>query len=426
MRSPAPRDALDLHGQSRVRAVSDRAALQKRTLTVLVIAQLVSGLGLAAGIVVGALLAKQMIGSDSGAGLPSALFTLGAAGSAWAIGRISQSRGRRVGLAGGYVFGAIGGAGIVAAAASDSVPLLLVSLAVYGAGTAASFQARYAGTDLAAPDARGKAVSTILVATTAGAVAGPLLTKPTGDLAESIGITALAGPFLLATAAYALAGALIWVFLRPDPLLAAGNMQEISAEDSQDERAATGDRAGIRVAVAVMVLAQLVMVAVMTMTPVHMREHGHGLTATGAVIALHVAAMFLPSPLTGVLVDRIGRAPMIAASGVSLVTAGLLAAAAPSSSMMLLALALILLGLGWNFGVIAGTALLTDSAPLDARAVVQGRADLLVQLSGAAGGLGSGFMVAGTSYAELALAGGALSLLMLPLVFAARRPAVAL
>lgn len=402
--------------------MTDRAALQKRSLIILVIAQLFSGTGIAAGIVVGALLAKQMIGSDSSAGLPIALFTIGAAGAALIIGQVSQTHGRRGGLGGGYAVGAVGGAGIVAAAAIGSVPLLLISLLIYGAGSAASFQARYAGADLAAPDARATAVSVVLVATTFGAMAGPLLTEVTGDFAESLGVTALAGPFMLATIAYAFSAIVLWLFLRPDPLLTA---QRLDAQAGGGV-AGDGDRTeidarGVRIAVAVMVIVQLVMVAVMTMTPVYMSEHHHGLTATGAVIALHVAAMFLPSPLTGVLVDRIGRAPLIAAGGASLVAAGVLGAIVPPTSMPLIALTLIMLGLGWNFGVVAGTAMITDATPLASRAKMQGRADLLVQISGAAGGLGSGFMVALTSFGGLALAGGAIALLMIPLMFAAPR-----
>ncbi len=399
--------------------IARRAALQQHTLRVLVGAQLLSGAGLAAGIVAGALLAEEMIGSTSGAGLPSALFTVGAAGSAFLIGQLSQRRGRRVGLAGGYFFGAIGGAGIVAAAALDSVPLLLAALLVYGSGTASSFQARYAGADLAAAHARAKAVSIVLVATTAGAVAGPLLTQPTGDFAESVGVIALAGPFMLAAVAYLLAAVVLWVFLRPDPLLTARSLDEGPASPREEVAEEVNSR-GVRVAVSVMVLTQFVMVAVMTMTPIHMRDYDHSLTATGAVIAMHVAAMFLPSPVTGVLVDRYGRHRMIAASAITLVSSGVLAAVAPPDSMALLSIALILLGLGWNFGVVSGTALLTDCTPLGERASVQGRADLLVQLSGAAGGLGSGFVMASTGYATLALIGGALSLLMVPLMFAAR------
>ncbi|MGB0889684.1 MAG: MFS transporter [Solirubrobacterales bacterium] len=157
-----------------------------------------------------------------------------------------------------------------------------------------------------------------------------------------------------------------------------------------------------------------------------MRDHGHSLSDTGMVISLHIAAMFLPSPITGIAVDRFGRRPMIAAAGVVLLAAGLLAAAAPADSMVQLSIALVLLGLGWNFGLIAGTALITDSVPLATRATTQGRADLLIALVGSAGGLSSGLIVAGTSYATLGLIGGALALLMIPLLFAApsRRVAV--
>jgi MFS family permease len=154
-----------------------------------------------------------------------------------------------------------------------------------------------------------------------------------------------------------------------------------------------------------------------------MRDHGHGLGATGLVISIHVAAMFLPSPLTGILVDRVGRRPLIAAAAVVLLAAGVLSALAPGDSVTLLAVALALLGLGWNLGLVAGTALLTDATPLARRAGTQGSVDLAVALAGATGGIGSGFIVAGTSYATLSLAGGVLALAMLPLLLAAREPA---
>lgn len=406
-------------------APTNANALQKRTLRVLTGAQLLSGAGLAAGITVGALLAEDMIGSKGSTGLPTALFTIGSAAAALVIGMLSQRSGRRLGLAAGYLVGALGGGGVVAAAAVDSVALLLVSLFFYGAGTATSLQARYAGADLAPADRRGRAVSVVLVATTLGAVVGPNLVEVTGEWASAIDIPELAGPFMLATAAYALAAVAIWLLLRPDPLLVARRIkasQASTAAGSEDSaREETGSVAGIRVAVAVMVITQIVMIAVMTMTPIHMRDHDHSLSATGLVISLHVAAMFLPSPLTGIAVDRFGRRPLIAASGVVLLAAGILAAVVPPESTPLLALALILLGLGWNFGLVSGTALITDSAPLAERAKTQGRADLLIALSGAAGGLGSGFVVAGTSYATLALIGGAMSLLMVPLLFAVPR-----
>lgn len=117
-----------------------------------------------------------------------------------------------------------------------------------------------------------------------------------------------------------------------------------------------------------MILTQIVMVALMTMTPVHMQHHGHGLAEVGIVIGFHIGAMYLPSPITGVLVDKLGRTAMSIASGITLLLAGLLAAFAPSDSMILLIIALSLLGLGWNFGLISGTAQIVDSTEPSTRA----------------------------------------------------------
>lgn len=407
---------------------ADRRALQRRTLRVLLASQVLAGAGLAAGVTVGALLAEEMLGSTSSAGVPAALFTLGSAAAALLVGRLSQRAGRRIGLAAGYAAGALGGAGIVAAAALDAVGLLLVAMLVYGSGMATNLQARYAGADLAEPSRRGTAVSAVLVATTLGAVAGPNLVDVTGGWAETLGIPRLAGPFMLAAAAYAAGGLVVVALLRPDPLLAARALA--AAPDPASRQASApvsddGDPAIVRVAAACMVVAQVVMVAVMTMTPIHMRDHGHGLAATGLVISIHVAAMFLPSPLTGVLADRWGRRPTIVAGGAVLLAAGLLAAVAPADATALLAVALGLLGLGWNLALIGGTALVTDATPPATRARTQGSVDLGVALAGAVGGLGSGVVVAGTGYAVLAAAGGALGLAVLPLLKGAR-PADAL
>ncbi|MCK7622859.1 MFS transporter [Streptomyces sp. RS10V-4] len=404
--------------------IPDPDQAQRRVLRVLVASQVLSGAGLAAGITVGALLAQDMLGTTSLAGLPSALFTAGSALAAVAVGRISQARGRRPGLATGYLTGALGSAGVLIAAALDNPVLLFIALFVYGAGTATNLQARYAGADLAAPGHRARAVSTVLVATTLGGVAGPNLAAPTGTFAEHLGIPRLAGPFILSGAAYALAALVLALWLRPDPLLLARTVAQAEEADAATNPAATSaaepgeGRGGVVLGALVMVLTQLVMVAVMTMTPVHMRDHGHGTAASGLVIALHIGAMYLPSPLTGWLVDRYGRMKIAAASGITLLAAGILAAAAPGNSVVLLALALALLGLGWNFGLVSGTAIITDTVPLAARAKTQGTVDVAIAIAGATGGMASGIMVAATSYPALALTCGALALALLPAVAA--------
>ena len=169
-----------------------------------------------------------------------------------------------------------------------------------------------------------------------------------------------------------------------------------------------------------MVITQLIMAAIMTMTPVHMREHGLGLEVAGVVIAVHIGMMYLPSPLSGRLADRRGPRVAVLSGAACLLAAGVLASAAPDDSTVLLALALGLLGLGWNLGLLGGTLLVTNAVVLAERARIQGRVDLAVALSGATGGLMSGMVMSSFSYSVLTLGGGLLALALLP---AALRPA---
>ncbi|MFC4304311.1 MFS transporter [Cohnella boryungensis] len=397
--------------------------LHVKTMKVVILSQILAGSGLAAGITVGALLAQDMIGSDSYAGVPTALFTLGSAGAAFGIGRLSQRWGRRPGLAIGFITGGLGAIGVVLSALVDSIPLLFLSMLLYGAGTATNLQARYAGTDLALPAHRAKAISMAMVFTTFGAVAGPNLVNLTGRLTTSWGAPSLSGPFMLAAVAYIAAGLILLIFLRPDPFIVAKAVaegQRVKAIPNQEKlshaQENTISKKGIAIGATVMVLTQIVMIAIMTMTPVHMQHHGHGLGEVGIVIGIHVAAMYLPSLITGVLVDKFGHIIMSYVSGFTLLLSGLLAAFAPGDSMGLLVLALALLGLGWNFGMISGTAAIVDATPQQVRAKTQGTVDVLIALGGASGGALSGMVVAQSSYTTLSLAGAFLSLLLIPVV----------
>ncbi|MFI1328836.1 MFS transporter [Streptomyces sp. NPDC020845] len=407
-----------------------RSQAQRRVLTVLIAAQVFSGAGLAAGVTVGALLAQDMLGSTSLAGLLGALSTAGSALAAVAVGRISQARGRRPGLAAGYLAGAIGSAGVIVAAVVGSSVLLFAAMFVYGAGAATNLLARYAGADLADPAYRARAVSTVLVATTLGGVVGPNLAAPAGDLAHALGIPRLTGLFLLSGAAYALAALVLAVWLRPDPLLLARTLEAeraaaaVARPDDVGGRArpaAGRRRSGVLVGALVMVVTQLVMVAIMTMTPVQMHDHGHGAAASGLVISIHIGAMYLPAPLSGWLVDRYGRLTVAAAAALVLLAAGIVAANAPVGSAAVFAVALALLGVGWSLGLVSSTAIITDAVPLATRARTQGLVDVSIAIAGATGGLASGLVVAGAGYPVLAVGGGILALAIVPTVVVAAR-----
>ncbi|WP_406098269.1 MFS transporter [Kitasatospora purpeofusca] len=414
-------------------------------LAVLVASQLVSGVGLTAGIVVGALLAEQMLGSTGLAGIPTALFTGGSMLGALVVGRLCQRRGRRPGLGTGYAIGALGSVGVVAAVALDQVALLLPSLLVYGAGTATNLLARYAGADLAAPHRRARAVGRVLLAATLGAVAGPNLVPLTGDLARAWGIPPLAGPFLLAALGYTAAAVLLTALLRPDPLHLARARLPVPETDTRADANASGGSGsgsgsgsgdavdpvrkdagrprgpGVATGLWIMLLGQLPKVALMTMTPVHLAANGHGTGTIGLVVSLHIAAMFLPSPLTGLLTDRLGALPVAAASGALLCVAALLAAAAPGDSVPLIAAALTLAGIAWNLGLVSGTAVITAALPPGHGANTQGLADVGLAVAGSTGALLSGLAVTAGGYDTLALACALTALLATPLALRAAR-----
>lgn len=411
--------------QPYLQSTEKQQQLYKRTLRIIVFSQIFGGAGLAAGITVGALLAQDMLGTDNFAGIPAAMFTLGSAVAAFLVGKLSQRFGRRIGLSFGFLAGGVGALGVLVAAIYSNIFLLLLSLLIYGAGTATNLQARYAGTDLANSKQRATAVSIAMVSTTFGAVLGPNLVEVMGNVAASIGIPVLAGPFILAAFAFLTAGLLLFIFLRPDPLLVAKALAEQPSMNKQheivEENPSQQERRGVMLGATVMILTQLVMVAIMTMTPVHMGHHGHGLHAIGLVIGIHVGAMYLPSLVTGILVDKIGRIPMAVAAGATLLLSGIVAAFVPGESTVWLAIALALLGLGWNFGLISGTALLVDATTIANRAKTQGKIDVLIALAGASGGALSGMIVAQTSYMVLSIVGGVLSLALIPVVLWARK-----
>ncbi|OIK15355.1 MFS transporter [Bacillus sp. MUM 116] len=417
-------DVQSASSQSYIHSSEKQKSLYKRTLFVVSISQIFGGAGLAAGVTVGALIAQQMLGTDAFAGLPSALLTLGSAGAALFVGRLSQAYGRRTGLTAGFIIGGLGAIGVIVAALINSVFLLFASLLVYGAGSATNLQARYAGTDLANSKQRATAISITMAFTTFGAVAGPNLVNVMGNFALSIGVPSLAGPFILGAAAYILAGLVLFIMLRPDPLVIARTIvatnQEPSDKGHLETTEQTENKRGIIAGATIMILTQIVMTAIMTMTPVHMMHHGLGLGAVGLVIGFHIGAMYFPSLVTGVLVDKLGRSAMAIASGITLLLAGLIAAFTPGDSMVLLVIALSLLGLGWNFGLISGTALLVDSTETSTRAKTQGAVDVFIALSGAAGGALSGMIVAGSNYLTLSFTGGILSLLLIPVVIWSR------
>lgn len=376
------------------------AAIQRRTVRVLAVGQAIGAVGITIGITTASLLARDLSGSDAQAGLAQTAQVAGAAIAAFALAAVMGARGRRVGLAGGYLVGAGGALLAVLAGAAGSMPLLLVGAFLLGATTAANSSSRYAATDLAAPETTGRDLSTVVWATTVGAVAGPNLSGPSGSLATALGLPELTGPFLVGSLGMLAAAAVVTVLLRPDPLLLA------RAGAAVEEAAAGAPSGGYRAAARVirqrpillwatlgMAAAHAAMVAVMVMTPLHM-QHGHtDLRLIGLVISLHVLGMFAFSPLVGRLVDAVGESPVLLLGAGQLTAAMVLSAQAPMGSSWQIVSGLILLGTGWSFATVACSTLVTRHSPLEVRTTVQGSTDLLMGLSAAAAGGLAGVVV---------------------------------
>jgi MFS family permease len=405
-------------------ATASRAALQRRTLRVLVAAQILGGLG-QSGAAAGALLALDMTGSAALASLPLALLVVGASASVMPISALSRRAGRRAGLATALTIAALGAIGVVAAGALDSFALLLAASTLFGAGNAAVMLARYAAADLSTPAGRGRAIGLVVFATTFGAVAGPNLLQPAGRAATALGLPELTGLYVVSVAALALAALLLFAFLRPDPLHAAAAYERARATDDGGPApdvplrrllSAPAAIAGL----ATMVVANFVMVAVMAMAPVEMDAHGHSLQLVGLVISLHIAGMFAPSPLTGWLTDRVGPLAVAAAGTALLIAAGGLAAAAGHDAMTF-ALALALLGVGWNAGLIAGSTLLASAVQIAHRPRAEGAGELGMGFTAATATAIAGPVVGLAGYATLAVAGACAAAALAPFLIAVAR-----
>ena len=390
----------------------DVERLQQRTVRVLVAAQVVGGAAIGVGAAVSPLLAKEILGDDTFAGLAFAALTFGAALAAVPLSRVMARRGRRPGLVRGYITAMTGAGAAVIAAEIESFPLLLAGMVLMGSGTAANLLSRYAGADLAAPEHRARAISTVVWATTIGAVAGPNALGPTSQLGDWLGLPSLAGPFVVALVWFAVAAAVVGLLLRPDPLAVAGGLETAEAPASRRSAVAQlglvlRDRSASSGLVA-MVTATCVMVAVMTMTPLHLRDHGGSLEIVGLVMSVHVAGMFAFAPIVGSMADRRGALPT-AHAGIAMLVASTVLAAAPGHNHAVIGVALTMLGLGWSMATISGAALLVAAVPSEEQARTQGVADMTMGFAGGAGGTVSGIVVGSVGYATLSLMGAVLA-----------------
>ncbi|TYB51150.1 MFS transporter [Nonomuraea sp. PA05] len=371
---------------------------------VLVITQIVGTVGVGVAPSIGILLAGAVTDNEAWAGLARTASTLDAALLGLPLGTLAARRGRRV-----------------AAAQWSLVVPLFAGLLLIGVGLAVSLQSRFAATDLARPHHKARSLALIVWVGTLGSVLGPNLGVPGELIGAATGLTVYAAAFLIAALCLALAGLIVWVWLRPDPLLFGGQAAAPAAGKPGRIRQVLAELRGnqrARVAVLAILTAQGVMVAIMTMTPVHLTHHGGSITLVGITISLHIVGMYAPAPLVGLIADRYGHRPAISA-GLTILTASLLIGALKPDDTGWIITSLILLGIGWSFVNVAGSALFNAAVSAETRASSQGGVDALSNLCGAAAAFASGPLLAVSSFSLLAVL-ALIALLPLAILMAGR------
>lgn len=396
---------------------ASRAEVQRRTLRVLWFSAILGRGAVSSMFPVSVLAISELLGSSRFAGLSTGASTVGSAIGAGVLASFMQRKGRTPGIALGFGVPVLGGLLAIAAIELRSIPLFLAAMVLIGVGAGTANLSRYAAADLSTPERRGRDIGTVIFASTFGAVLFPLFIGVAGSVAESVSLDENAGGFAMSIGLFGLASMGTWLFMRPDPLVVAGGVIARGATRS-DRAKEKAEAVGFREAVAIawnnplarlafiaLVVSQAVMVMVMAMTPLHMKAHGHTTGTVGAVISVHTAGMFAFAAVAGRVSDRLGRLVTIGIGGVTLIAATVLTALAGEAPRLLMFPGLFLLGLGWSFGIVAGSALLTESVSERDRVAVQGAADLSTNVASGAGALASGVVLDMAGFHILSMVG---------------------
>jgi MFS family permease len=395
----------------------DHSVVQRRTLRTLRLAQVPGQAAVAGVVAVGALLAKDLLhGNDRFAGAGGAAFTFGAAFLAVPLSAYMRRSGRRPGLMFAFGLGAVGAVIAGIGGQARAFPLFLAGMACFGGAQAATLQGRYVAADLAPEHDRARAIASVVVVGTLGAIFGPILTPWEKRVGEAVGLDEFIGPFFFAALFLVIALSIVARRLRPDPLAVNGQLDPHAARVRPMRQVRISSRviADSRLAplgLTAMVVSQTAMVAVMTMTPSHMKDHGNA-DLSAYVIAVHIAGMYAFAPFVGRFVSRFGQVRSVMVGSVVL-GVGTVTSVVAGYVPWLIFVGLFLVGMGWNIGLIAGSSILTGAVPPDSRVEVQGTADLTMSFCGGLAALASGFVKQAWGFHLLAnattlLAGGLL------------------
>ncbi|MBU3643710.1 MAG: MFS transporter, partial [Candidatus Nanopelagicaceae bacterium] len=378
--------------------------LQRKTLKTLTAAQIGAGVGTAGTVAAGSLLVASITGSEELAGLAQTFSVLGAAALAIPLARLTSSGGRRRALSVGYAAGVVGSIFAILGGVNSNIYLMLTGSFLVGSASASAYQARFAAIDLVEEAHRAKQLSYVVWGSTVGAVTGPNLMSPAGDFAEKLNLPRLTGPYLISAFTLTFAALLIYMFLKPDPYLTAlgeGKSYAAGKKHVKEALSHIWHKPIALFAILAIAIGHVAMVSVMVMTPVHMAHVDVSLRIIGLVISVHVIGMYAFSPIVGSFSDRVGKVKTIQIGLGILLLSCLVSGTAAADDVSRLGMGLFLLGLGWSFTLIAGSALLSSSVDSTLKTSSQGASDLVMNLAGAGGGAIAGVVISSLNYGWL-------------------------
>jgi predicted MFS family arabinose efflux permease len=343
----------------------DRRA--RRNVAVLFFPQAILGAQLPVNIILGGLSGALLAENRALATLPVSIMVLLSMFSTLPISHFMGRFGRRAGFLVGTVAGATGGLLSARALIVDNFELLLLGAAFTGIYQSTQGYFRFAAADTASAEFKPKAISWVLAGGLLSALIGPEIVRTMGDYFAPVPYAGAYATIVLVN----IIGACGLFFLdipRPPQRSKGAPSGRPLVEILRQPRTV--------VAIVCAMIAYAMMALVMTSTPLAMTDHGFTSNHAADVVRWHVLAMFAPSFFTGSLIARFGPVPIIALGLVALGVCSVIALT--GTDLHQFYLALVALGLGWNFGFIGGTSLLTTTHTLEEQAKVQGLNDFLV------------------------------------------------
>lgn len=341
---------------------------------VLMLAQALLGAQMPMIFIVGGLAGQSLASNINWATLPISFIILGSVLAANPLSWVMQHQGRKTGFLIGAMSGATGAAISAYALIQKDFQLFLLGSLFTGVYMSAQGFYRFAATDTASAEFRPKAISYVMSGGLVAAIIGPQLVKATLQPMDVAVLGASQVDYLgiyLAVIAINVVGSFVFFFLDiPTP--------EAPAKDAARGRSRLELLRNPRVLVAIIcaMVSYSLMTLVMTSTPLAVVGAGHGEMHAADIVSFHVLAMFIPSFFTGHLIARFGTERIITLGLVTLLTAGLIGLS--GVSLMHFKGALVLLGLGWNFGFIGATTMLAGTHSPEERGRVQGMNDMMV------------------------------------------------